>query len=160
MILVSACLAGCNCRYDAGSTPHPAVLSMARSGAAVPVCPEQLGGLETPRAPAEIRGGQGGDVLAGRAQVVTEDGTDVTAHFIHGARECLRLAQLFRVSRAVVKSRSPSCAVHEIYDGTFTGSCRPGPGVTTALLQQHGVEVIEETDQGVLARLLLSLQTV
>ena len=155
MILVSACLAGCNCRYDAGSTPHPVVMSMARLGMAIPVCPEQLGGLATPRAPSEIRGGHGGDVLAGHARVFTRNGTDVTANFIRGARECLLLAQLYPVRRAVLKSRSPSCALHKIHDGTFSGVCRPGPGVTTALLQQHGVEVIEDTDPD-LASLLLN----
>lgn len=156
MILASACLAGCNCRYDAGSTPHPVIVRMARHGMVIPVCPEQLGGLETPRAPAEIRGGHGGDVLAGRALVLTKDGTDVTANFLRGARECLRVAQLCPVRYAVLKSRSPSCAVHRIYDGTFSGSWRPGPGVTTAMLQQHGVEVIEETEQDMLAHLLIS----
>jgi len=146
MILVSACLAGCSCRYDASSTPHPMVLKMISHGLAIPVCPEQLGGLETPRAPAEIRGGHGGDVLGGRARVFTKDGADVTANFVQGARECLRLAQLWPVSRAVLKSHSPACAVYQIYDGSFSGTRRPGPGVTTALLQQHGLEVIEETE--------------
>jgi len=156
VILVSACLAGCSCRYDAASSPHPLVIDMVRAGMAMPVCPEQLGGLGTPRAPCEIHGGHGGDVLAGQARVLTKDGYDLTKALVRGARECLQLARLARVSQAVLKSCSPSCAVLRIYDGTFSGILRPGPGVTAALLQQHGVQVIEETQPEAVLQLLSS----
>ncbi|MEW6524551.1 MAG: DUF523 domain-containing protein [Bacillota bacterium] len=154
MILISACLAGCKCRYDGRSNPHLVAIQLVEQGLALPVCPEQLGGLKTPRPPAEIAGGHGGDVLDQKARVVNKDGTDVTWEFVRGAWECLRLAKLTRAKLAVLKSQSPSCSVEEVHDGTFSGQVRPGPGVTTALLQQHGFEVLDETDLEQVARRL------
>jgi len=142
--LVSACLAGCHCRYDHGSLEHEAVLALICEGRAVPVCPEQMGGLTTPRLPAEIIGGTGEDVLDGRARVVNSAGDDVTAQFLAGAREALRMAQAVGATEAILKERSPSCGSAAIYDGTFSGVRVPGEGVTAALLRRHGIRVTSE----------------
>lgn len=139
VVLVSACLAGVRCRYDGGACPDPAVVDLVRRGRALPVCPEQLGGLPTPRRPAEIRGGAGADVLEGRARVVTASGADVTDAFLRGAEETLRLARLSGAEGAILKARSPSCGVGAVYDGSFTGRLRPGDGVAAALLRRAGI---------------------
>jgi uncharacterized protein YbbK (DUF523 family) len=146
MKLVSACLAGCRCRYDQQACTHAAVVTLMAKGQAVPICPEQLGGLPTPRPPCEIVGGSGEDVLDGRARVLDCDGRDVTALFLAGAQEALRLAHLVGASEAILKENSPSCGSHAIYDGTFTRSRRAGRGVTAALLRRHGIRV--DSDQG------------
>lgn len=116
MILISACLLGCACRYDGKSKPHPLAQELARQGLAVPVCPEQLGGLPTPRAPSERQG----------ERVVSSLGADVTAQYRRGAEEALRLAELYGCTTAVLKERSPSCGSGAIYDGTFTGTVTEG----------------------------------
>ncbi len=144
MILVSACLVGCRCRYDQGSKPHDPVIALIREGKAVPVCPEQMGGLPTPRLPAEIIGGDGDDVLDGRARVVNSAGEDVTAQFLAGAREALRMAEAAGAAVAILKERSPSCGSAAIYDGSFSGGVRSGVGVTAALLRRHGLQVYSE----------------
>ena len=136
MILVSACLLGCACRYDGQSKPNPLAQELARRGLAVPVCPEQLGGLTTPRLPSERRG----------EQVVMRDGRDVTAEYRRGAEEALRLAELYGCRAAVLKERSPSCGCGRIYDGTFTGTLRPGDGVTAEMLKAHGMQVYGESE--------------
>ncbi|MGI6567738.1 MAG: DUF523 domain-containing protein [Firmicutes bacterium] len=142
--LVSACLAGARTRFDGGARLDPELLQLVREGRAVPVCPEQLGGLATPRPPAEILGGDGFDVLAGTARVVTCDGQDVTAAYLKGAEEILRLAQTWQAAGAVLKARSPACGSGEIYDGSFQGSLKPGFGVAAALLAQAGLPVFSE----------------
>lgn len=144
MMLVSACLAGCRCRYDQGSRPYGPVIALVREGKALPVCPEQMGGLPTPRPPAEIVDGDGDDVLEGRARVVSAAGEDVTAQLLAGAREALRLAGAVGAKAAILKERSPSCGSGAIYDGTFRGAVRAGQGVTAALLRRHGVQVFSE----------------
>jgi len=103
-----------------------------------------MGGLPTPRPPAEIVGGDGDDVLEGRARVVSAAGEDVTAQFLAGAREALRLAGAVGAKAAILKERSPSCGSGAIYDGTFRGAVRAGQGVTAALLRRHGVQVFSE----------------
>lgn len=138
MMLVSACLAGLATNFKGGAWPRQDVINLVREGKAIPVCPEQLGGLPTPRPPAELLGGDGNDVLAGKARVVRRSGDDVTEHFIRGAEEVLRLALLLKPELILFKDTSPSCGIALIHDGTFTGSFRSGVGVTTALLQQHG----------------------
>lgn len=151
MILVSACLVGCRCRYDQGAKPYDPVIALVREGKALPVCPEQMGGLPTPRLPAEIVGGDGDDVLDGRARVVNAAGEDVTDQFLAGAREALRMAEAAGAKAAVLKERSPSCGSAAIYDGTFQGAVRPGQGVTAALLRRHGIAVFSEetwTEEG------------
>lgn len=141
-ILVSACLLGCNCRHNGGDALDPQVLSVALASHAVPVCPEQLGGLPTPRPSAEITGGSGDDVLDGQARAITRDHQDVTSELAHGAREAVKIAKLLGVTEAILKDRSPSCGVTEIYNGSFTGKTRPGKGVTAALLEQYGIKLI------------------
>jgi uncharacterized protein YbbK (DUF523 family) len=145
-ILVSACLAGCECRYDGRANPTRKVSELVAEGRAVQVCPEEDGGLSTPRAPAEIVGGDGHDVLAGRAKVMTVDGRDVTAAYIEGARKALAAALASGAGKAVLKSRSPSCGRGAIYDGTFSRTAKEGDGVTAALLSQNGIEVVTESE--------------
>lgn len=138
MILVSACLLGCACRYDGQSKPHPLAQELAKRGLAVPVCPEQLGGLPTPRKPSERRG----------ERVVMNDGRDVTAEYRRGAEEALRLAELFDCGTAILKEKSPSCGSGLIHDGSFARGLVPGDGVTTEVLKAHGVRVLGESQVG------------
>lgn len=145
-LLVSACLLGICTRFDGGARPRPAVAALGRHTCLVPVCPEQLGGLPTPRPPAEIQGGGGADVLAGSARVVTRDGADVSAAFVRGAEQVLRIGELVGARRAVLKARSPSCGYGQTYDGSFTGSLQEASGVTAALLERAGYEVSTEED--------------
>ena len=144
LYLVSSCLAGANTRFDGTAHPDPKIIRLIQEGRAIPVCPEQLGGLSTPRPPSEITGGDGGDVLAGRALVITNENQDVTEAFIKGAHETLSLARKWQVEGAILKANSPSCGSLDIYDGSFTGRLRPGQGVTAALLKQAGLPVFCE----------------
>ena len=112
----------------------------------IPVCPEQLGGLSTPRPPAEIVGGDGADVLNGCASVITVEGEDKTREFLDGAHQTLEIAKSQNAAHAVLKSRSPSCGCGRIYNGTFTGELGDGDGVTASLLRRHGIQVMTEAD--------------
>ena len=134
-LLVSACLLGLCCRYDGGSVPCPQVIALAEQHEIVPVCPEQLGGLPTPRPPAEIQGD---------GRVVNRLGQDVTDAYEIGADEALRLCWLLRCDGAVLKARSPSCGSESVYDGTFTGRLIQGQGVAARHLAQAGVPVWSE----------------
>lgn len=137
-LLISACLLGEPCRYDGRSVPLPAPVlqDLRRRFELVPVCPEQAGGLPTPRIPSERRG----------ARVVNRAGEDVTVFFRRGAEEALRLARENGCKRALLKERSPSCGSGEIYDGSFTGALVPGKGVAAELLIQAGIEVLGESE--------------
>jgi uncharacterized protein YbbK (DUF523 family) len=115
-----------------------------RKGQLIPVCPEQLGGLPTPRKTCEIMGGTGLDVLQGRAKVINRDGEDLSNNFIRGAEETLFIAQKMGIKRAILQRRSPSCGVGKIYDGTFSSSLINGNGVTAALLLINGITVISD----------------
>ncbi|HHY71572.1 MAG TPA: DUF523 domain-containing protein [Thermoanaerobacterales bacterium] len=141
--LISACLLGLNTRYDGESNPETVFLEMVKTGEAIPFCPEQAGGLPTPRDPSEIIGGDGRDVLKGKARVITDKGQDVTEKFLKGAKETCKLAKLLGVDKAILKSKSPSCGCKCVYDGTFSGSLREGMGVTAAYLREHGINVID-----------------
>ncbi len=145
-VLVSACLAGCRCRYDGAASPRAEIGGLVASGRAVLVCPEEDGGLGTPRPPAEIVGGDGHDVLAGRARVITDSGEDVTEAYLAGARKALAAARVSGATTAILKARSPSCGKGEIYDGTFTRTSIPGDGVTAALLRANDIEVVSDED--------------
>ena len=145
MILISGCLAGIKCRYDGGSYVEKAA-GLLSGGGAVPVCPEQLGGCTTPRAPAEIQGGTGADVLDGRCRVINKAGEDVTDSFIKGAEETLRIAVITGADKAVLKARSPSCGCGRIYDGSFSGAVREGNGVAAELLTRNGIKVVTEEE--------------
>lgn len=133
-LLVSACLLGCACRYDGKSKENAGVLSLLQQHEWIPVCPEQLGGLSTPRPCAERRGDR----------VVTSEGRDVTEQYQRGAREALRIYRTLGCEAAVLKARSPSCGSRQIYDGTFSGVCVPGEGVCAQMLRENGVRVIDE----------------
>ncbi|MFN3466389.1 MAG: DUF523 domain-containing protein, partial [Candidatus Brocadiales bacterium] len=115
MILISGCLIGLDCRYDGATEKDERVLESLKSMPLVPVCPEQLGGLPTPRARAEIVGGDGHDVLARKAKVLDETGKDVTIPFIKGATETLKLTQLLGIKEAYLKGKSPSCGLGTIW---------------------------------------------
>jgi len=137
-VLVSACLLGRHCRYDGRSNPDgPLQRELAARGReAVPFCPEEEGGLGTPRPPAWIEGGGASDVLDGRARVVTDAGADVTEAFLEGARRALALCRERGIRRAYLKERSPSCGVCRTH---VDGELARGPGVTAALLERSGV---------------------
>jgi uncharacterized protein YbbK (DUF523 family) len=157
-VLVSACLLGVNCRYNGVEKADERVLRLIRENTAtatagesspeaseppeadtlslIPVCPEQLGGLPTPRDPSECRGGH----------VFTSAGADVTTQYRRGAEEALKLAELYHCDTAILKERSPSCSPARIYDGTFTATLIEGQGVTARLLRQHGIRVIGESE--------------
>lgn len=139
MILVSACLAGVNCAWDGRDRLDPEIKKMVDSGLAKAICPEVAGGRPVPRTRTEITGGSGEDVLEGMARVYDENGIDVTAEFLKGAEAALNMAKRFNIKEAVLKSKSPSCGVGKIYDGTFKGKLLHGDGVTTALLKKEGV---------------------
>jgi len=147
MKLISACLLGIKCTWD-GTCKYKdkKVIKVLKDETVIPVCPEQLGGLKTPRPPQEVQGGSGEDVLDGKCNVKNINGEDVTGEFITGAEETLRIARLFKVSQFIGKSRSPSCGCGQIYDGTFSGKAIDGDGVTTALLKRNGIKVITEED--------------
>ncbi len=145
-VLVSRCLLGQPVRYDGGSHgPYDVLAGWQVEGRVVPLCPEVAGGLATPRPPAEILGGQGGQVLDGVRLVLTDAGDDVTTAFLAGASEARRLVQLHAIRIAVLKARSPSCGNLENYDGSFSGRKVAGSGVTAAALQRLGVLVFNET---------------
>jgi len=144
--LISACLANQPVRYDGQGYKFEKILKLLENPNIILACPETLGGLPTPRAPAEIIGGSAADVLKGVAQVVDHAGNDVSSAFIQGAFKTLALAQLHAIDIVVLKENSPSCGSHFIYDGSFTGQKIVAMGVTTALLQQHGFKVISELE--------------
>lgn len=141
-ILLSACLTGIACTHAAEAKTRAWAVRLVAEGRAIPVCPEVAGGLPIPRPAAEIQGGDGSDVIAGRARVVDEHGTDVTQNFLSGAMKATRAASDVRL--AVLKARSPSCGADRTYDGTFTGTLRDGDGVTAAMLRAAGVRVITD----------------
>ena len=134
-LLVSACLLGVGCRYDGKSNQLPQYKRLLKEHTCIPVCPEQLGGLPTPRCPAERLGGK----------IVTEDGRDVTEQFLRGTAEALRLCDLYHCKAALLKERSPSCGSGQIYDGSFSGTLTDGWGTAAALLRERGVCVVGES---------------
>ena len=134
-LLISACLMGVKCRYDGKTKPLACLEQLIDEYTLIPVCPEVLGGLPTPRVPAERIGGK----------VITQDGRDVTANYEQGAQEALRMAQMTGCTTALLKERSPSCGSGTIYDGTFSGGLCPGDGVCGALLKKNGINVLGES---------------
>lgn len=137
-VIVSACLLGLRTRYDGSASLSPEAAALVEGRAIVPVCPEQLGGLPTPRTPAGITSGDGRAVLDGEARVVDDNGEDVTARFLKGAAETLRIALLTGASEAFLKEKSPSCGSSII---CRDGRCEPGMGVTAALLSREGIAI-------------------
>jgi uncharacterized protein YbbK (DUF523 family) len=145
-LLISACLLGVACNHEGRGSPRAVVEELGRRYRLIPVCPEVLGGLSTPRPAAELAGGDGVAVLAGEAVVVNVDGHDVTAAYRRGAEAAVMLARSTGVTRAVLKARSPSCGSSRIYDGTFSRRLVDGQGVTAAALRAAGIEVCSDED--------------
>jgi uncharacterized protein YbbK (DUF523 family) len=142
MKLVSACLLGINCNFEGKNNLNVEMLEEFKKGELYPVCPEVLGGLSVPRIPSEIQGGDGLDVIEGKAYVYNMQNIDVTDEFMKGAYEVLRIAEILNAKAALLIEKSPSCGCGGlIFDGTFSGKLRSGDGVTAALLKKKGIKV-------------------
>ena len=137
-IIVSKCLLGYPCRYDGKSVPCVDVIALKEKFKLIPVCPEELGGLMTPRIPAEIVGDR----------VIRRDGVDVTAEYTLGAKLALTYALENECTLAILKSKSPSCGKGTVYDGTFTKTLIHGDGITVRLFESKGIQVIDEREAG------------
>ena len=145
MKLISACLLGIRCAWNGDDKyKNDRAIELSKVKALIPVCPEQLGGLPTPRLSQEIQSGVGEDVLDGKCRVLNKRGDDVTREFIRGAEETLKIANQLKVKEFIGKFGSPSCGCGRIYDGSFSGKLISGDGVTTALLKRNGIRVIAE----------------
>jgi len=142
--LVSACLAGIECAYDGKHRLNKKVQKLVKEGKAIPICPEQLGGLPTPRKPAGIYGGTGEDVIKGKAKVrAARDGEDFTKQFVKGAEETLKIAKILDIKEVIFKKRSPSCGCGKTWllDKNLRNHVGKGDGVTVALLKQNGIKI-------------------
>ena len=137
MYIISACLCGIDCKYSGGNNYNEKIERLVKEGKAVLVCPEQLGGLKTPRDPAEQRG---------EGLVITDKGVDVTKEYVKGAEETLKIAKMCGATKAILKSKSPSCGYGKIYDGNFNRTLIDGMGVAAKLLSENGIEVISSDD--------------
>ena len=147
MYMISACLCGVNCKYNGKNNYNEYCFDLLIKGKALIVCPEQLGGLTTPRVPSEIQG-CAEKVLKGITKIVTKDGIDVTENFIRGGDEVVKLAKILNIKKAIFKEGSPSCGVNFVYDGTFSDKKIKGMGITTLKLKQLSIDVISEKDLG------------
>ena len=136
MKIVSACLAGINCNYKGEARPCQKVIELVKQGKAILVCSEQLGGLTTPRIPAEQRDNK----------IFTKDGKDVTTQFEKGAEEALEIAKLANCDEAILKAKSPSCGSGKVYDGTFSGKLINGDGVFAKILKKNNIKVFTEDE--------------
>lgn len=136
ILLISACLTGCNCKYNGGNNKLKGLNALQEKYSLIPVCPEQLGGLSTPREASEIICNS----------VVNKIGEDVSKEFMCGAESVLKIAEENNCDLCLFKERSPSCGVNEIYDGSFTGKIISGSGITTKLLKKHGITVLSEEE--------------
>ena len=134
--MISACLAGDNCKYNGGNNRNEKILRLMEENEVITVCPEQMGGLPTPRVPSEIRDGV----------VTAKDGRIVDAEFRAGAAKCLEIAMFEKPDLVVLQSRSPSCGVKQRYDGTFSGTLINGAGVTAELLMDNGFKCVDVED--------------
>ncbi len=146
MLIVSACLVGVNCKYNGGNNDNTKVKEFLKDKKYIIVCPEQLGGLTTPRKPSEIDKIDGREVLKGNSKVISCDNKDVTNNFIDGAKESLKIAKMFDCNKALLKEGSPSCGCNLIYDGTFTNNKISGMGVTASLFVENNIEVFSEKE--------------
>ena len=135
-IIVSACLLGNNCKYNGGNNRCQKVIDFVKDHEVIPVCPEQIGGLSTPRLPAEICNGK----------VVNTEGVSVDAEFSKGAEAALKIALEEGATHAILQPRSPSCGCKQVYDGTFSKTLIPGKGVFAQLLADHGIILLEPED--------------
>ena len=137
-ILISACLLGVACRYAGLSKPLDTEIieKLRKEYHLIPVCPEVMGGLPTPRIPAEI---------SSDGKVFRQDGVDVSENYIRGAKEALRLAEIFQCDTALLKEKSPSCGAGKIYDGSFSKTLTEGNGISAELLQKNGIRIVGES---------------
>lgn len=140
MILISACLIGLNCKYNGKNNYNEKAFELIKEGKAIPVCAEQLGGLKTPRTPAEIK------IINNKRYVIDSNGNDVTEHFTKGANEILQLAKRLNIEKVVLQSRSPSCGIGKIYNGEFNGQLIDGNGILAQLLIDNGISVVDIED--------------
>ena len=136
IIMVSACLAGENCKYNGGNNRNKKVEALFNGNRIIPICPEVMGGLSTPRVPSEIVHGI----------VMNKDGVNVDREYRCGAEMVLKIAEREQPDLVILQSRSPSCGVKQRYDGTFTGTLIDGPGLTAELLMRHGFRVVDVED--------------
>jgi uncharacterized protein YbbK (DUF523 family) len=144
MILVSACLAGVETRYDATHRLNEKIRELVMSGRALPLCPEVMGGRKIPREPVEITGGTGRDVLSGRARIVDKKGGDHTAEIAAGVEDFVKAAKSMGVTAVILKEKSPACGVKKIHDGTFTGTLVAAPGLLAAALERENIKIYTE----------------
>ena len=136
MILVSACLVGINCKYSGGNNYNQKIFDLVKEGKAIPICPKQLGGLNTPRKPVELK------VINGKRHAIDNEGNDLTENFERGALEVLNLAKNLNINKAILQPRSPSCGVNKIYSGNFDNKLVDGNGILAELLKQNGIDVL------------------
>lgn len=139
-ILVSACLLGVNCRYNGGNNIIEKIIKLKEKHNIIPICPEQLGGLATPREPSEI------NIKNDKMIVISNSGNDLTKEFLNGAEESLRIAKMFNCKVAILKERSPSCGTKMIYDGKFNGNIIDGMGIAAKLFLENGIKLYNEND--------------
>lgn len=140
MMLISACLVGINCKYNGKNNYNEKALDLVKKGIAISICPEQLGGLTTPRNPSEIR------IIDNKVHVIDNKNNDVTKEFEKGANEVLKLAKNLKVDKVILKSKSPSCGIGKIYDGTFSNNLIDGNGILANLLIDNNIEVVDIED--------------
>ena len=140
MILVSACLVGINCKYNGGNNYNENITNLVREGLAIPMCAEQLGGLTTPRVPAEIK------YIDGKRYVIDANGKDVTNEFERGAKEVLEFVKRMNIKKVILKSKSPSCGIGKIYNGNFENKLVSGNGILAEMLIESGIEVISSDE--------------
>ncbi|MDR3597620.1 DUF523 domain-containing protein [Clostridium sp.] len=145
MYIISACLCGINCKYNGNDNKNERCLKLLREGKALLVCPEQLGGLPTPRNPVELNN-TASQVIEGNGKALSDQGEDVTEQFLKGAYETLKIAKELGATRAILKEGSPSCGANFVYDGTFTGNKIKGKGITAQLLENEGIAVFSDED--------------
>ena len=148
MYLISACVCGVNCKYNGLNNYNEICDKLLASGKAILVCPEQLGGLPTPRIPSEIIGESSNILNYNNGSVIDKNGNDVTPQFVKGAKETLQIAKKLNIKKAILKDGSPSCGVNYIYDGNFNGTKIKGMGLTAQLLKESSIDVISELELG------------
>lgn len=142
MFLVSACLLGVNCKYNGKNNKNDKIIEFLKDKEFIMVCPEQLGGLSTPRIPCEIINGEDNKDI----KIINKEGTVLTENFLKGANEVVKIAKNYNIKKAILKAKSPSCGKNLIYDGSFTGTLIKGDGITTKLLKKNKIEVFTEDE--------------
>lgn len=141
MYLISACLVGVNCKYNGENNIDERIIRLIKNNKGILICPEQLGGLSTPRLPAEIVA-----INNGKKIVKDNKDIDVTEEFCKGAYESLKIAKLYNIKNAILKSKSPSCGYGKIYDGSFSNELVKGNGITADILEENGIKIYTEED--------------